>query len=182
MKRKIKYRIASNCFRIVLITVLLLACSTATKAGIQWIEVGVNGLTCSMCTRSVEMSIRKLEFVDSVVMNLETTEGKVFLRPNVTFNLAQIAKAVVNAGFSVQYVKVRFVLADITIDPAGMFTHKEQAFQWIDYIPPSGKKQTTLKIVNEGFLPRKEASKFKKKTELLKKDKPHSVLYVIEEN
>lgn len=165
-----------------LITVLLVVSSTATKAGIQWIEVGVNGLTCSLCTRSVEKSIRTLEFVDSVAMNLETTEGRVFLRPNVPFNLAQIAKAVVKAGFSVQYVKVRFALNDITIDPTGMFTHKEQTFQWIDYSPPSGKKHTTLKIVNEGFLPKKEAGKFKKKTEALKKDESQSILYVIEEN
>ena len=100
-------KLKSHYFQVVLTTVLLLICSKESKAGIQWVEVGVNGLTCSMCTRSVEMSIRKLEFVDSVVMDLETTEGRIFLRPNVPFNLGQIAKAIVKAGFSVQFVKIR---------------------------------------------------------------------------
>lgn len=182
MKQASMATLNSNYFRILFISVLLLVCSNKTKAGIQWIEVGVNGLTCSLCTRSVEMSIRKLDFVDSVVMNLETTEGKIFLRPNVPFNLAQIAKAIVKAGFSVQYVNVRFAFNNITIDPTGMFVDKEQTFQWVDYTHLSGKKHTTLKIVNEGFLPKKEATKYKKKTDLLKKDGPQSVLYVVEEN
>ncbi|MBL7841916.1 MAG: heavy-metal-associated domain-containing protein [Cyclobacteriaceae bacterium] len=174
-------KLKSHYFQVVLTTVLLLICSKESKAGIQWVEVGVNGLTCSMCTRSVEMSIRKLEFVDSVVMNLETTEGRIFLRPNVPFNLGQIAKAIVKAGFSVQFVKIRLDMDDITIHPTGVFVHRDQTFHWIDYSQVS-KKQTTLKIINEGFLPKKEARKFKKKTEMLKKNSAQDALYVVEDN
>ena len=81
-----------------------LAISVDTFAGIKWIDVGVNGLTCSLCTRSVEMSIRRLDFVDTVMMSLETTEGRIYVKPDVPVNVEQIAKAVVNAGFSVRFI------------------------------------------------------------------------------
>lgn len=159
----------------------LMVVSQQTFGSIQWVDIGVNGLTCSLCTRSVEKSISKLDFVEKVEMDLETTNGRVYLRKDLPFSLEKIAKAVVDAGFSVQYVKVLFNLTDLTIDPQGSFVDGHHQFQWINYERTTTKRQVVLKIVNEGFLPRKEALVFKKKTDLLSKGK-NATLYGVEEN
>ena len=67
------------------------------------VTVGVNGLTCSQCSRSVEMRIRKLAFVADVKMNLEHTEGRIFFKKGDKVNVDKIAAAVVDAGFSVRF-------------------------------------------------------------------------------
>src|SRR4051812_34855647 len=91
--------------------VLLLCAVIQAQAQFGNVYIGVNGLTCSQCTRTVEMSIRKLDFVADVQMNLEHTEGKIILKKNKKADMDKIAQAIVNAGFSVRYLQ-----ADLTID------------------------------------------------------------------
>src|SRR4051812_34474653 len=88
--------------------VLLILGLTGVRAQFLWAEIGVDGLTCSACTRSVEMSLRKLDFVDSVVMNLEHTDGKIYFKKDQSVEPDKIAQAVVNAGFSVRFLKANF--------------------------------------------------------------------------
>lgn len=95
-------------YRIILIFILVW---TFSQAKVLSVKIGVNGLTCPMCTRSVEMEIRKLSFVKEVTMNLEHTEGVITFNENETVNFHRIAKAVVDAGFT-----VRFLSAEIKVE------------------------------------------------------------------
>jgi copper chaperone CopZ len=123
---------------------------------IKIVSIGVNGLTCSQCTRSVEMSVRKLDFVDSVVMDLANTEGKVYIKVGTDPDFKRIAKAVTNAGFS-----VRFVRFYTDINPSeSCFTIGNNQFQWIGEGPPNG---TELILIGDEFMPRKEALGYRKK-------------------
>jgi hypothetical protein len=131
-------------------------------AGIRWVDVGVNGLTCSMCTRSVEMSLSRLDFVDSIAMSLETTDGRIYLRENMPVDFSSIAKAVVNAGFSVRFVRVAFDFRDIPINADGTFYFQDQKFDWLDF-KNNTNNPVSLRIINEHFLPKKDANKWKDK-------------------
>lgn len=156
--------------------------TTNLIAGIKWVDVGVNGLTCSMCTRSVEMSLRKLDFVDSVAMSLEAAEGRIYLRGNTPVNFERLAKAVVNAGFSVRFIRIQFSFEDIKMSDKGLFTCDNQVFKWINYKEPFNKKPVALKLIDEGFLPKKEAVKWKKRIEAEKFNKVENVLHVLQED
>lgn len=157
-----------------------LTMSADTFAGIRWIDVGVNGLTCSLCTRSVEMSIRRVDFVDTVMMSLETTEGRIYVKPNVPVNLEEISKAVVNAGFSVRFITIKLGLDDVEVNDDGSFAWQSQLFKWIDYQGRSGKNEVVLQLIDDGFLPKKEASKFKKAFDFESLPGKGKVLHVIQ--
>jgi copper chaperone CopZ len=161
--------------------IALMSVSQSSTAGMKWVDLGVNGLTCSMCTRSVEMSIRRLDFVDTVVMSLESAEGRIYLKSNVPVSFEQLAKAVVNAGFSVRFIKVQFDFNDIEIGTDGTFTYEGQAFKWIDFTTKRIKAQVALKLIDEGFLPKKESGEFKKKLNLYKNSPGQKVLHVYQE-
>jgi copper chaperone CopZ len=149
------------------ILLLLLAfVSIGTKqsfAGIKWVDIGVDGLTCSMCSRSVEMSLRRLDFVDSVAMSLEKTEGRVYFNPTTPVNFDQLAKAVVNAGFSVRFVQIEFSFNDITVSNDGHFSYLGQAYEWLGFKNQMTQGAVTLKVVDENFLSKKERLQWKKK-------------------
>lgn len=66
--------------KVLLSLTLLFITLSGAKAQFLWAEIGVDGLTCFACSRSVEISVRKLDFVDSVVMNLEYTDRKVYFK------------------------------------------------------------------------------------------------------
>ncbi len=67
--------------KISLLWILALLFSCNSKAQFTSAELGVDGLTCSACTRSVELSIRKLDFVKDVQMNLDNTVGQITFVP-----------------------------------------------------------------------------------------------------
>jgi copper chaperone CopZ len=98
-------------FRILLFAVAFLFNVSALLAQFSKVEIGVDGLTCSMCTRSTELSIRKLDFVDSVKMDLTNTNGVITFKKGMPVSVEKIAQAVKNAGFSVRYLKADFSLA-----------------------------------------------------------------------
>ncbi len=71
------------------------------------IDIGINGLTCSQCSRSVEMELRKLGFLKSIQMDLEHTSAVLALKEDAYADIAAVARAVRDAGFSVRYLKAR---------------------------------------------------------------------------
>ena len=142
--------------------VSVLGLNTPVTAGIKWVEIGVNGLTCSMCSRSVEMSLLKLDFVEDVEMKLETAEGKISINTNSPVNLNAIAKAIVNAGFSVRFVKLQMSFEDIALQKDGTFVFQGQIFEWIDYTEQT-RESVSLQLLEENFLPKKESAAWKKR-------------------
>lgn len=132
-------------------------------AGLKWIDVGINGLTCSLCTRSVDRSISRLEFVDSVNMSLENTEGRIYLKDVEVIDLKRITKAITDAGFSIRFVRLQFDFKDIQIDTDGFFNFKGQRYRWLQFKSNASLSSVALTLINEGFLPRKESNQWKKK-------------------
>lgn len=164
--------------RHVVLSILLTAAATSSWAGIKWADIGVNGLTCSICSRSVEMSVRRLDFVDNVVMSLETTEARIYFKPGALIDLNQLSRAVVNAGFSVRFVRLEIAFDDIALNKDGSFVFQGQAYQWLDF-KDSAEGQVALELVDESFLPRKESAKWRKKIGPTK-SRDQQILHVVQ--
>lgn len=95
-----------NFFKKVAILLLFIGFGSPLFAQIQSAELGVNGLTCSQCSRSVEMKLNKLKFIEKVTMDLEHTNATIIFKKNMRFDLSAIAKAVRDAGFSVRILTI----------------------------------------------------------------------------
>lgn len=132
------------------------------KANYTWIQVGVNGLTCSQCSRSVEMSIRKLDFVQDVIMNLENTESKIILKAGVKVDIKKIAKAVVDAGFSVRYINAGFIFKNVPITNGYCYPFEGHQFQFIKVDSKILTEEVTLKFLGKNFQTPKEYKIWKK--------------------
>lgn len=140
------------------IPVMLVVLFFVFKAHAQFetVYIGVNGLTCSQCTRTVELSIRKLDFVADVQMNLEHTEGKIMLKKNRKADIDKIAQAVVNAGFSVRYLQ-----ADLNIDNSVTTTGSCINYKGDEYVFTAAPKEPVkgivkLKFIGKKFMPKNE--------------------------
>jgi copper chaperone CopZ len=139
---------------------IVLTSSLNLYAQFKTAEIGVDGLTCSACTRTVEMSIRKLDFVQDVQMNLEHTEGKITFKPNVKVDIEKIAKAVVNAGFSVRYLNAVFTFNHVNAKDNDCFAFEGNQYQFIKTGAKTLNGETTLKFLGKEFLSRKENKKW----------------------
>ena len=148
------------------------------RANYTWIQVGVNGLTCSQCSRSVEMSIRKLDFVQDVVMNLQNTEGKIILKSGIKVDIKKIAKAIVDAGFSVRYINAGFTFENISVSHGYCYSHEGQQFQFINVDPKTLHGEVTLKFLGKNFQTAKEYTIWKKELQVACPKLQGETLYV----
>jgi copper chaperone CopZ len=91
-----------------LIMLMLLFPMLSSHTWAQNIQISISGLTCSQCSRSVEMQLKKVKSVSSIEMDLKNTEAKVALKKGVNIDYKEIAQAVYNAGFSIDQFIVNF--------------------------------------------------------------------------
>jgi hypothetical protein len=146
--------------RISILSLIVLATLTQAQP-ISQIKIGVNGLTCSACTRSVEMSLLRLNFVDSVAMSLENTEGIIYTKELMPLDFNKVAKAVTDAGFSVRFLEANITLDNSSINENGCFTLAGINFQWLGYNKTESTNRFTF--IDSPFLPGKEYARWKKK-------------------
>lgn len=142
--------------------ILFFAALLATVSGRAQIvraEVGINGLTCSQCSRSVEMELRKLSFVQKVDMNLEHTSGEIMFKPGAGVSVGQLAQAVVNAGFSTRFVRLTFDFKSIQPGKT-CFSIGQDAYYFLKPLSTSHPDQMTFQVIAKGLLPDKSLRQF----------------------
>lgn len=136
---------------------LLFACllPVCVSAQIKSATIGVNGLTCSQCSRSVEMALQKLPFVAKVEMDLTHTTGTVYFKNNSKIDLTQLAQAPRNAGFSTAFVRLAFDFSKI--NPGKYcFVYKGKVFYFLQPLANNHPSLMDFQVIGSGFLPKKE--------------------------
>lgn len=133
----------------------LTACAQITDA-----EIGINGLTCSQCSRSVEMRIRKLDFVKNVQMNLNQTDARIEFKHNKKVEIDKVAQAVVDAGFSVRSLKATLQLDNVTIPANQCLNYNGDNYLFVQKNTSTLKGPVTVQFLGEKYLPKKEFKKW----------------------
>ena len=138
-------------FFLVAIVFSMSVSAQATKVSLQ-----ASGLTCSMCSNSINKALKKLDFVDKIDSDIKTYTFEITFKPNSNIDFDMIKRKVEGAGFSVSgfIVTMNFdkVLAKenepvIIGDKTFFFVNKNE--QLLD-----GEKQ--VKILDKGFVSPKE--------------------------
>lgn len=138
------------------LTALCVSLRLTTLAEIKSVDIGVDGLTCSACSRSVEMSLRKLDFVDSVAMDLSNNNGRVFFKKMAIFSIEKLAKAITDAGYSVRYLNAVFNVIDLAVDENFCWSYENEQYQFVKVAGIKLNGDVTLKFVGEKYLSKKE--------------------------
>jgi len=136
---------------------LFLGYSGICRAQFAKASIGVNGLTCSQCSRSVEVELRKLDFIRNVSMDLEHTQGTILFKDKAKVNIAAIAKAVKNAGFSVRFLKAEL---DVTLAAPENQCLKYRGDTYFLLKPLGNKETATLQFIGKEYMPGKELKRY----------------------
>ncbi len=123
-------------------------------------EVCVDGLTCSMCAKTVEMGMRKLPFVQDVIMNLRATTAKVVFKKGEKVDIEKLAMAVDNAGYSVGHLYASFMFDSVSVSEGTCFTHDNATYDFVGTGERILNGETVLKFIGEHYLSTDELSKW----------------------
>ena len=84
-----------------LLAAALLPRPAAAAPGVMQMVVPVRGMTCVLCTRGVEESIKRLEGVGVVLADLESARVRVEALPGKSLGIQQVKDGVTRAGFGI---------------------------------------------------------------------------------
>jgi len=124
--------------------------------------IGIDGLTCSACSFSTEKSIKKLEFVDSIYMELGKNIATIYFKKDKPVSIDQLAKKVVDAGFAVRSIYATFNFNNLTITNNYCFVYENNIYQFIKM----NSEQTlngfiSMQFIGENYMQKKEFKKWK---------------------
>jgi copper chaperone CopZ len=122
------------------------------NAQITKAELQVSGLTCSMCSKATEKSLRTLDFISDVKVDLNRNIFLLTFKKDMPVDIDMISKKVQNAGFFVNNLKLTFNLNNVKPD------NNYFAFEGNTYKLMNGGSQTlngavAVTIVDKGFAP-----------------------------
>lgn len=141
----------------IFIAVLALTISSA-KAQFTKAELQVNGLTCSMCSKATEKSLRTLNFISDIKADLNRNIFLITFKNDVPVNLDQISKKVQGAGFFVNNLKVTFNFDKVKISN-NYFNYDGNTYQLVNTVDKALTGPVALTFIDKGFAP---ASVYKK--------------------
>jgi copper chaperone CopZ len=142
------------------IVVLLLALSTSfasaqfTKADLQ-----VSGLTCSLCSKATEQSLKTLPFIGEIKTDLLHNIFVITFKNGQPVNFDEISKKVQDAGFFVNSLKATFNF-DNTKLTDNSFGYGGDIFQVVSGTDKPLNGQVAVTIVDKGFAPKSLSKKY----------------------
>ena len=148
-------------------SVLLVFVMSHAQAQVKHATLQASGLTCSMCSNSINKALKTIDYIESIRANIQTSSFSISFKEGAKVNFDDLKMKVEDAGFSVANLTatVNFDNASIANDEHlnvdGMVFH----FLNIQEQVLTGTK--TIRILDKGYVTTKE---FKKNEKFTKKE------------
>jgi len=127
-----------------------------TRAQVTNVSLQASGLTCSMCSNSINKALKTLDFIDKINTDMKTYTFEISFKPNSHVDFDKIKNKVEKAGFSVSSFIATIYFDNVHVkdnepinieDKTLLFLNiKEEVF--------NGTKQ--VKVLDKGFVSSKE--------------------------
>jgi len=140
---------------------LLIACIYAigASAQVQKVNLQASGLTCAMCSKAIYKAVSAISFVDTVLVNIEASTYDIRFNKDATPQFDQIAKAVVDAGFSVANLTVVADFNKQSIDKNGFVTLDGIQYKIMGTPPTTLQGSKKLQVIGKQYMLPKDFKK-----------------------
>jgi copper chaperone CopZ len=131
---------------------LFITSITAAKAQFTKAELQVSGLTCSMCSKATEKSLRTLDFIGDIKADLNRNVFMITFKKDAPVNLEQISKKVQNAGFFVNNLKATFNFDNVKVSN-NTFNYGGDTYRLVNGADKTLAGPVMITVVDKGFAP-----------------------------
>lgn len=144
------------------VSILFLTLALNSFGQIVSAKLKVDGLTCSMCSKSVHKALSSLEYVDSILPNLETTSFDLVFKKDKVIDFNKIKDEVEGAGFSIGELKFNVLNTSNGKVNDLAFKSNSANYYVINGVDWANTSLSTFKLVDKGFVSKKEYKSFAK--------------------
>jgi len=138
---------------------LLVLTAGAAKAQFTKAELQVSGLTCALCAKATQKSLKTLPFIADIKPDLMRNLFVLNFKNGEAVNFDQISKKVQDAGFFVNSLKVTVNFNNTKVD-GGHFSYGGANFQLMNESQKQLSGPVEVAIVDKGFAPKSVSKKY----------------------
>lgn len=136
------------------------------QAQVKKVTLQASGLTCSMCSNSINKALKTIDYVDKVMANIKTSSFDITFKPGAKVNFDDFKMKVEDAGFS-----VASLTATVDFENASIANDEHINVDGIVFHFLNVKDQTlsgiqTIKVIDKGYVPVKDYKKNGKYTKM----------------
>lgn len=123
-------------------------------------KVKVTGITCSMCSNSVNKALSSLTFVDKIDVDLEKAIFTISFKPNVTVNIDEIKNKIEGAGFSVGELIADFKFENVSVTNDFHYQYQNSTYHFVNVKNQKLNDIVAVRFVDKGLTSAKEFKKY----------------------
>ena len=152
--------------KFILIACLVLIASVKSYSQISKVEIIATGLTCSMCSNSINKQFKSMAEVESVSTDLNTNTFTIFLKENNSLTPKALKASVEKTGFFIGSMVLTIDLGNVQIKQNVKVQQNSGTYVFVAGPDQSLKGSVQVKVLNDGYVTKKE---FKKSAKVLDK-------------
>lgn len=139
---------------ILLVTALLF--TMAAKAQVTKVYLQASGLTCSMCSNSINKALNTLDFIDKVDANIKNYTFEISLKPGSHVDFDKIRRKVEDAGFFVSGFEASIYFDNVAVKDNNQVMMDNYTLVFVNLKEQvlNGPKQ--VRLLDKGFVPAKK--------------------------
>ncbi|MGZ3873426.1 MAG: heavy-metal-associated domain-containing protein [Mucilaginibacter sp.] len=160
-----------------IVILLSVFASGIARAQFTKAELQVSGLTCALCARATEKSLKTLPFVSEIKTDLIRNTYLLTFKDGEQVNFDLISKTVRDAGFFVSSLKATFDFAKVKAD-GNYFSYGGDTFQVMNLPDKLPEGLAPVTIIDKGFAPKSVSKKYLGQTADPGAGKPGRVYHV----
>jgi len=135
---------------------IAIAFSVVTNAQVTKVSLQASGLTCSMCSNSINKALKTLDFVDKVEADIKKYTFEISFKSNSTVDFEMIKKKVEGAGFTVSGFVASIVFNNVQVTNNQPINIGDKIFYYVNAGGQSVNGVKEIKIIDKGFVSLKE--------------------------
>lgn len=142
-----------------LLLAIALICSANAFAQIQSVNLQASGLTCSMCSNSINKALKSLDYVNDVKANIKNSTFEISFKPNAKVDFDELKKKVEDAGFHVAKLNANVRFNNMQVEDDSHVKMDGMVFHFLNVKSQALNGETTIQVLDKGFVPAKEFKK-----------------------
>jgi copper chaperone CopZ len=145
--------------------VLLIAFASLNDVRAQLIsaDIGINGMTCSMCARGTEATLRRLDFIDTMWVDLNALVAHIKFKKNTDAPIEALVSSVEDAGFTVRSITAIFNFHNQHIANDDHLTVGSDVLNFVGTGEQVLNGPITLRFIDKPFVNKKEFKEWSQK-------------------
>lgn len=133
--------------------------SIPASAQVTKVSLKASGLTCSMCSNSINKALKTLDFIEKIDADVKTYTFEISLKANSSVDFDLIRKKVEGAGFAVSSFVAYMQFRNTKINNNQPVILGDKTIQFVNSTEQLLDGIAAVKIINKGFLSAKEYRK-----------------------